>query len=103
MINGTLHCRTMALLVSRAVFCPTTRARPKGFVALRRELEVGRYRLVPPTSSRQTRIAATVAPLAFPLRREAYHPETLDIAGYTGPLLHAMFPSDRSRGRPCHL
>src|SRR5215475_12263429 len=74
MINGTLHCRTMALLVSRLVFCPTTGARPKGF-ALRRELEVGRYRLVPPTSSRQTRIAATVAPLAFPLRREAYHPE----------------------------
>src|SRR5262249_4680825 len=29
----------------------------------------------PPTSSRQTRIAATVAPLAAPLRREAYHPE----------------------------
>src|SRR5215475_4830167 len=74
MINGTLHCRTMALLVSRLVFCPTTGARPKGF-ALRRELEVGRYRLVPPTSSRQTRIAATVAPLAPPLRREAYHPE----------------------------
>jgi len=97
----------MALLVSRAVFCPPTGASLEGLVALRRELEVGCYR--PVKISTDNIIEAKEyrsgrrAPWPFLSDVRRIVQKTLDIAEYTCPLLNAMFPSDRSRGRPYHL